>query len=554
MNLITTLAFDWIDLSWLNQPAIRIPLTVAYVTLLLLVSLYGLHRWWLMWVFKKTVAKVPRARERFAELPVVTIQLPMFNEATVAERVIDAACEVDYPAEKLQIQVLDDSTDACKEIARRRVEYWANRGVDIEFIHRVDRTGFKAGALANGCKTCKGSLIAIFDADFVPPPSFLRRTVHYFTDPKVAMVQTRWDHINREDSVLTRSQAIFLDGHFVIEHTARNRGGAWFNFNGTGGVWRREAIDSAGGWQHDTLTEDLDLSYRSQLVGWRFVHVPSVTCPAELPPEMNAFKSQQHRWTKGSIQTALKILPRILRSKSVSRAVKTEAFFHLTSPMVYLYVTLLTLLFYPAFYVNMQPFDEGTVPAVIWCLTLFTLGTASAGSFYVLSQGVIKRSRIQTVLYMPVLMSVGIGIAVNNARAVIEALMGHQSPFVRTPKFNAGPAIPHDAAHTHATTAGTDAATQDALIHPTIDNPDAPMSKPTFKLPKVHFWMAIIEVAMGLYMVECCRLAMRNERTLFSTPFLALFAAGYLYVGIASLWGLWQSSRMARTVAVPQVS
>jgi len=307
-----TLDPDWAAL-W------RGVVTAAYLAIVALICLYGVHRYHMVLLFCRHVRQLTRPGRRFATLPRVTVQLPLYNEAAVAQRVIDAACALDYPCDRLQVQVLDDSTDGSLEIVERCVEQWRRRGVDIELLHREDRSGYKAGALRAALASATGELIAIFDADFVPRPGFLRRTVHHFTDPSVGMVQTRWAHLNRDDSMLTRGQAIFLDGHFVIEHTARNRSGAWINFNGTAGVWRREAIDAAGGWQHDTLTEDVDLSYRAQLAGYRFVFLPRYTCPAELPPQINAFKTQQHRWAKGSIQTGRKLLPRILRSDQPAR-------------------------------------------------------------------------------------------------------------------------------------------------------------------------------------------------------------------------------------------
>src|SRR5262245_52923199 len=260
---------------------------------------------------KKNVAK---PKSLWTDLPPVTIQLPIFNELYVVERLIDATCKVDYPREKLEIQVLDDSTDETKDICRRKVDEWKSRGVDIVHIHRADRVGYKAGALDNGMKTMKGRFVAVFDADFLPTPGFLERTIHHFTDDRVGMVQTRWGHLNRDYSMLTEVQSILLDGHFVMEHCARNRSGRFFNFSGTAGIWRREAIETAGGWQHDTLTEDLDLSFRSQLAQWRFIFLPEIETPAELPVEMNGFKSQQYRWVKGSMQTSRKLLWRLMRA------------------------------------------------------------------------------------------------------------------------------------------------------------------------------------------------------------------------------------------------
>src|SRR5688572_16776244 len=272
-----------------------------YVSILCAVAFYGLHRYILVYLYVKHRHKgfVPVRNYDEADLPFVTVQLPMFNEEMVAERIIRATCHIDYPLDKLEIQVLDDSTDHSADIARRACEEWAAKGYPIKFIHRTDRTGYKAGALEEGLKEARGQFIAIFDADFVPPRDILRNCIHNFTDDKVGMVQVRWDHLNRNASLLTKTQAIFLDAHFVIEHTARNRSGRFMHFNGTAGVWRRSTIEDAGGWQHDTLTEDLDLSYRAQLKGWKFVYLPQFCAPAELPPEVISFKQQAHRWTKG---------------------------------------------------------------------------------------------------------------------------------------------------------------------------------------------------------------------------------------------------------------
>jgi cellulose synthase/poly-beta-1,6-N-acetylglucosamine synthase-like glycosyltransferase len=508
-----TAAIDsaWQDFRW--------PLTIAYLTLLALIGTYGLHRYWLVYLFNKHRKSLPRPEQRFEQLPRVTIQLPMFNEGSVAKRVIDAACAISYPADLLQIQVLDDSTDGSEKICAERVAYWKAQGIDIELRHRVDRTGYKAGALAEAMPYATGEFIAIFDADFIPAANFLKRVIHHFTDPAVGMVQTRWEHLNRKASLLTRGQAIFLDGHFVVEHTARNRSGAWINFNGTAGIWRAKTIEEAGGWQHDTLTEDVDLSYRAQLKGWDFRFLPWVTCPAELPPEINAFKSQQHRWTKGSIQTAIKLLPKMLKA-DIPFKVKLEAFFHLTSPMVYLYITLFALLFYPAIYVNLIPMAEGSWGGVFIGLSLFMLGTASATAFYVTSQRYQKKGVWVTLLQVPMLMSIGIGIALNNAVAVIEALIGHESPFIRTPKYNT-----------------LDKKTA-AAIEPAEASPaKASRSKlAVVPIPSLKLWITILEIAFGIYMLKCAQLAVHADFTVVSLPFLVLFATGYLYVGLSSLW------------------
>ncbi|MCA9493397.1 MAG: glycosyltransferase, partial [Myxococcales bacterium] len=270
---------------------------IAYLAVLSLLSVNGLHRLWMVIAFWRRRPSI--APPDPAEWPVVTVQLPVFNERYVVERLIRAVAALDWPRDRLEIQVLDDSTDDTTELSARLVDELRAQGHDIQLVHRTDRTGFKAGALAAGLAVAKGDLVAVFDADFVPTPDFLRRLVPWFADPGVGMVQARWGHLNAEQDWLTAAQATLLDGHFVIEHTARNASGRWFNFNGTAGIWRRQAIVDGGGWQHDTLTEDLDLSYRSQLAGWRFLYLPEVVAPAELPPDMRAFKAQQHRWAKG---------------------------------------------------------------------------------------------------------------------------------------------------------------------------------------------------------------------------------------------------------------
>src|SRR5512136_1835133 len=410
--------------------SLELSVFVAYSLLLLVLSFYGSHRIRMAHLHYRHKYRLPTPAGRFAELPRVTVQLPMFNELCVAERVIDSACALEYPREKLEIQVLDDSTDETQGIARAAVERWKARGVDIVYVHRVNRQGFKAGALEHGLRTATGEFVAVFDADFVPQPGFLRKTVNYFTDDGVGMVQVRWEHLNRGFSSLTEVQSILLDAHFVIEHTARNRSGRFFNFNGTAGIWRRTTIASAGGWQHDTLTEDLDLSYRAQLAGWKFVFLPEVVAPAEIPVEMSAFKSQQHRWAKGSIQTAMKLLPRIWRS-DLSWDVKKEAFFHLTANVAYLLMIPLAILMPITVVVRVS---HGWIEVLLLDLPFFAAATMSVCVFYVASQREIQASPWQRVKYLPFLMALGIGMAVNQSRAVLEALLGHQTGFTRTPK------------------------------------------------------------------------------------------------------------------------
>ncbi len=341
-----------------------------------------------------------------------------------------AACSI--PLDKLDVQVLDDSTDETQAVAQGLVEQYAARGFPVTYHHRTNREGFKAGALAEGMKTAKGEFIAIFDADFVPPEDFLMRTIHHLTDPKIGMVQTRWTHINRNYSFLTEVEAILLDGHFVLEHSGRARSNVFFNFNGTAGVWRRSAIEEAGGWQHDTLTEDTDLSYRAQLKGWKFIYLQDVECPAELPVEMTAFKTQQARWAKGLIQTAKKILPSVMKSDQPFR-VKLEAWYHLTANLSYPLMVVLSVLLLPAMIIR---FYQGWFQMLYIDLPLFMASTFSISSFYLVSQReLFPRSWPRALLYLPFLMALGIGLTITNTRAVLEALVGQKSAFARTPKY-----------------------------------------------------------------------------------------------------------------------
>src|SRR5271170_154235 len=360
-------------------------LLIPYIIVLILLASYGAHRYVLVYLYYKH--KKNRTTEppvRFKELPRVTVQLPIFNEQFVVERLLDAICRLDYPLEKLDIQVLDDSTDETVAVARGLVNHYAAKGFPVTYHHRSNREGFKAGALAEGLKTAKGEFVAIFDADFVPPEDFLMRTIHHLTDPNIGMVQTRWTHINRNYSFLTQVEAILLDGHFVLEHSGRARSNVFFNFNGTAGIWRRSAIEEAGGWQHDTLTEDTDLSYRAQIAGWKFKYLQDVECPAELPIEMTAFKTQQARWAKGLIQTSKKILPRVWASDQPFRT-KLEAFYHLTANLSYPLMVVLSVLLMPAMIIR---FYQGWFQMLIIDMPLFLASTFSISTFYLVSQKV----------------------------------------------------------------------------------------------------------------------------------------------------------------------
>src|SRR6266850_787975 len=403
----------------------------SYFFVLIVLAVYGWHRYYLVYLYMRHRDKEPKAQPPLDPLPVVTIQLPLYNEMYVADRLIDAVCRIEYPRELLEIQVLDDSVDETCSIAELAVRRSALQGVDIKYYYRPDRKGFKAGALEAGLKVARGEFIAIFDADFIPTPDFLTRLMPHFSDAGIGMVQARWGHINQDYSLLTKIQSILLDGHFVLEHGGRNRAGRFFNFNGTAGVWRREAIDDAGGWQHDTLTEDLDLSYRAQLRGWRFVFVADAIVPAELPVEMGAFKSQQHRWAQGSVQTALKLLPRLLRSP-LPRRVKIESVFHLTANLGYVLMVALALLIGPAVWFRR---GIGARELAIVDLPLIATSLVSIAAFYLASQREAYGRWRDAVRYIPVLMAVGIGISINNARAVVSGLSRRETEFLRTPKY-----------------------------------------------------------------------------------------------------------------------
>jgi cellulose synthase/poly-beta-1,6-N-acetylglucosamine synthase-like glycosyltransferase len=470
----------------------------VYFFVLVILAVYGWHRYYLVYLYMKHKEQQPVPRGRFDSLPTVTIQLPLYNEMYVVDRLVESVCRIDYPRELLQIQVLDDSTDETREIAELAVRRAAAQGIDITYIHRTDRSGYKAGALDEGMKEAKGEFIAIFDADFSPQPDFLVRTIHYFTDPKVAMVQTRWGHINEDYSLLTKIQAILLDAHFVLEHGGRNRSGCFFNFNGTAGLWRRTAISDAGGWQHDTLTEDLDLSYRAQLRGWQFVFMQDHVAPAELPVEMNAFKSQQHRWAKGSIQTFLKLMPTILHSNA-PRRVKAEAFFHLSANFNYPLMCVLSVLMAPSMVIR---YNMGWYEMLLIDIPLFFAATASVANFYMVCQRELyPHTWTERLRYLPFLMSIGIGLAVNNTKAVFEALFHKPSEFARTPKY-----------HIEGRT-------------------DEWINK---KYRQSVAIQPIVEVALGLYFTATLFYALANG--IYATvPFLMLFQVGFLYTGLLSI-------------------
>jgi cellulose synthase/poly-beta-1,6-N-acetylglucosamine synthase-like glycosyltransferase len=475
-----------------------IAVIVLYLVVLAILGVYGFHRAHLLFLFWKHRKNAPKPAARFEQRPHVTVQLPMFNEMYVAERLIEGCAKIDYPKDRLEIQVLDDSTDETREIARRKVDELRARGFDAVYIHRTDRTGYKAGALENGLKVAKGDYLLVFDADFVPTPSIVEDLIHYFTDPKVGMVQARWGHLNRDYSMLTRVQSMMLDGHFMIEHIARNRSGRFFNFNGTAGMWRKAAIVDAGGWQHDTLTEDMDLSFRAQLRGWRFVYVPDAIAPAEIPCEMNSFKSQQFRWAKGSAQTAKKLLPIVLRAK-LPLHVKIEAVFHLTNNFAYLFLVVLACLQLP----NMLLRRHMERPELLLLdVPLFLATSGSIVLFYVTSHRALYASTWDAIKRLPMTMALGIGLSINNARAVLEGLFGGEGEFVRTPK------------------------------HGVVQKMES-WTKKRYKGNKNL--STYLELAFAVYFLATITLAVVTG-SWASIPFLVLFAVGFAYVGALSLY------------------
>ena len=412
-----------------------------YVFALTALLTYGLNCWFLLLMYRLNCPKAARKHQHIKDAfyrniapenwPRVTIQLPIYNERYVVERLIESVCRIDWPRHLLEVQVLDDSTDDTQKIARAMVAEMKMAGIDIVYIHRTNRQGFKAGALGEGLKIAKGSLVAVFDADFIPAADFLKASVPYFQEPQIGMLQTRWGHINSDYSLLTRAQSIGIDGHFGVEQASRAWGGLFMNFNGTGGIWRKKAIQEAGGWQADTLTEDLDLSYRAQLKGWKLMFATQVVCPAEIPVTINAFKSQQHRWAKGSIQTAKKNLGKLFRA-DISWLVKIQAFLHLTHYMVHPMMLLVVLTSIPMLYTQWF-FDNLAYPVMIF--TVLCLATFGPSSLYLFSQRILYRDWKTRIKYLPFLMCLGTGIAVNNTRAVLEALFNIKSGFIRTPKY-----------------------------------------------------------------------------------------------------------------------
>ena len=411
---------------------------VLYALALGVLLVYGLNHLALAWRFAREEGQrsAQPIRSPRTAWPTITVQLPLYNERAVAARLIDACAQFDYPADRLDIQVLDDSADETRALVARRVAYWQDRGVDIQHLHRTDRSGFKAGALAEGLKTARGEYVAIFDADFVPPPDVLTRLLDGFQrdgkdDPQIGLVQARWGHLNAEASWLTRAQALLLDAHFVIEQGVRSAAGWLLNFNGTAGLWRRACIDEAGGWRAATLTEDLDLSIRAQLAGWRLRYVGTIEVAAELPETFAAWRQQQFRWTKGTAETA-KLLTGPVWRAPLSRAAKTEARLHLTSGGVYPAI-LLAALTHPLVLVA-HALGQGVSDAVLALMAPGVLGLAGVAAAHLLAQHTLYPDALRRMLAFPLFLASTLGLAVSNTRGVLEALIGRTSAFVRTPK------------------------------------------------------------------------------------------------------------------------
>jgi cellulose synthase/poly-beta-1,6-N-acetylglucosamine synthase-like glycosyltransferase len=419
----------------------------GHFILLFILCLFGLHRLSMVYRWYKYKNVPAEISTEFNELPYITVQIPLYNERFVAERIINAVANFDYPKTKLQIQIVDDSTDDTCQLVADRVSHFQTLGINIHHVQRQNRQGFKAGALKEAMASATGEFIAIFDGDFIPNSDLLKKTIHHFaesstdnnadnnaaqsTDKRLAMVQFRWQHLNRHDSELTQVQAMMLDAHFSLEQQVRYASKLFFNFNGTAGIWRTEAIIDAGHWSADTLTEDLDLSYRAQLKGWRMVYLNNVECAGELPANMNAFKSQQHRWAKGGVQVMKKMLPHVWRTKLPLKS-KIEASFHLSNNLAYLVMLLDTLVFLvPSLWLRQQYQFSNT----LWFdLPLLLLSSGGHLIYLYYGQIALGHSKFYTWKKLPRLLLLGIQLSINNARAGLEALLGQESEFVRTPK------------------------------------------------------------------------------------------------------------------------
>ncbi|RPI67172.1 MAG: glycosyltransferase [Ignavibacteriae bacterium] len=485
-------------------------LLITYFLALCVLFGFGLHGLVMIYYWHKTqkIAHVTPADVLEGEFPMVTIQLPFYNELYVVDRLVQAVCEMDYPKDRLEIQLLDDSTDETVELSRKLVETYTAQGFDIKHIHRTIRTGYKAGALKDGLESARGEFVAIFDADFVPKKEFLKKTIPYFADAKVGMVQTRWEHLNEDYSFLTRAQALALDGHFVVEQQIRHRAGFFINFNGTAGVWRKNTIVDAGNWHADTLAEDLDLSYRAQLNGWRFVFLNDVTSPAELPADINSLKTQQFRWTKGAVETAKKLLPSVWKSDLTLKH-KLESTVHLTSNIVFPFIMLVAFLNVPI--VVLKASAEQMPNQLLGIMSyndfysimsIFVLASISTFLFYMYAQRAIHLDWQRRLLLFPVFMAGSMGLAVNNTRAVLEAIIGKKTEFKRTPKYR-------------------------------IEGSTDEWKKKRYVQKRIG-WMVMVELGLAVYFVFGIFTSIQNAE-IAAIPFQLMFLFGFGTVGMLSL-------------------
>ncbi len=468
-------------------------LALAGGTLLLLVP-FAVHRTYLLLLAARRRPELPT--RWVGKLPHVTVQLPVYNEAAVVERLIDAACSLEYPCDRLEIQVLDDSTDGSDALAEARVSAWRAKGTDVHHIRRTERTGFKAGALSEGLLEAKGEFLLVLDADFVPHADLLHRLLPPFEEPGIGMVQARWDHLNERENLLTRVQAFLLDGHFFLEHGGRFAAGRFFNFNGTAGMWRRRCLEDAGGWEADTLTEDLDLSYRAQMRGWRFGYLEDVGVPAELPAVVGSLEGQQRRWAQGGIQTARKVLPELLRGEFPGR-VKVEAIFHLCGHLAHPLTLLLGILIFPSAWARQT---LGLERYLVLDLAVFAAATLPFLMFYGVAGRKRSRSWRGVVTTLPLVLATGIGLTASVAGAVLRGLVpaGGNDPFLRTPKQGAA--------------AG---GSRPGTMIPGTSKPAHTALKLTLA---TWMWVCIAgAVANGFY---------------GSLPFLLLFASGWTFLGV----------------------
>lgn len=433
------------------------------------------------------------------ERPFVTVQLPIYNERFVAARLISATAAIHWPNDRFEIQVLDDSTDETKWIIDREAATVRKKGIEIHIVRRLNRPGYKAGALQAGLESAKGEFIAVFDADFIPPSDFLGRTIPYFSNPRIGMVQARWRFINASHSWLTQIQSLLIGPHFSIEHQVRFDRGLFFNFNGTAGVWRRSTIASAGGWRDDTVTEDLDLSYRAQMAGWRFVYLDDLEVPSEVPLTLPAFRTQQQRWAKGSIQTARKILPALLRS-DLSPAIKLEACAHLLANTGWLFGAVATLLLYPLI---LSRIGIGAFQLLHFDIPLLGFGIGGILLFFFLYG--IKKSDLSTVLWLPLLPVFSIGIAPSIAMAVLQGGTTWKGKFERTPKFGS------------------------------IGRNPLPRNSSVYH--RRSFLYALIDCCLAIYCILPIHFAWQQQ-TWIAIPFLLIFPAGFILVAVGELQGI----------------